>query len=443
MFEAINSVVIIMQRLIELAKKASEEIRKAERIEVVSHFDCDGIASAAIISRALERAGKTFSLTIAKQVKPELMEKIKEKNPELVIFTDLGSGYLEELEKLDCKLIIADHHIVKKDIEMKNLIHINPEFFGIKTLSGACVTYVLAKELSQKNKDLAVLAIVGAIGDMQEYEYGFHPDIVKEAEENGLKKEKGLKLYGRTRPLHKTLEYSDIPSVSNESSAIQFLSNMGIKLKNGNDWRTLNDLTKDEMQTLSDRLILEAIKNGRKAEEIFNDLYLHNGTDLREFSTLLNACGRMERYEIGIGLCLGNEEAKKKSVSVVNEYRRQIASALAWAGKNKDRIVRRKSASFILAGKEINENIIGTITSILVKSEASGKILVGLAEGEDGIKVSARTTGLADLNSIISKAAAEAGGFGGGHARAAGGTIPIGSEEKFMEACCRELEKKA
>jgi len=430
-----------MQRLIELAKKAAEEIMKAERIEVVSHFDCDGIASAAIISKALERAGKTFSVTIAKQIKPEIIEKIKEKNPELVIFTDLGSGYLEDVEKLDCKIIIADHHVIKKDAQRKDIIHINPELFGIKTLSGACVTYVLAREMSQKNKDMAVIAIVGAIGDMQEYEYGINPEIVSEAEEFGLKKEKGLRLYGRTRPLHKTLEYSDIPSVSSESSAIQFLSNIGIKLKNGSAWRTLNDLTKEEMQVLSDRLIMEVIKNGKKTEDIFNDLYLHNGADLREFSTMLNACGRMERYEIGIGLCLGDEDAKKKSVSVISEYRKQIASALDWAGKNKDRIVRKKSASFIVAGKSVNENVIGTITSILVKSQTCG-ILVGLAEGEDGIKVSARTTDGTDLNSVISKAAAEAGGFGGGHARAAGGTIPFGSEEKFIDACCRELENE-
>ncbi len=429
-----------MQRLIELAKKAAEEIRKAEKIEVVSHFDCDGIASAAIISRALERAGKTFGVNIAKQIKPELIEKIREKNPELVIFTDLGSGYLEDVEKLDCKIIIADHHIIKKDKQNKNLIHINPELFGIKTLSGACVTYVLAREMSSQNKDMAVIAIVGAIGDMMEYEYGLNPEIVREAEENGLKKERGLRLFGRTRPIHKTLEYSDIPSVANESSAIQFLSNIGIKIKNGSEWRTLNDLTKDEMQKLSDKLILEALRNGKKAEEIFNDIYFYGGTELREFSTLLNACGRMEKYEIGIGVCLGDEDARKKSVSVVGEYRKQISSALDWAGKNKDKIVRKESASFIMAGKNVNENVIGTITSILIKSEINGKILVGLAEGEDGIKVSARTTGGADLNAAVSKAAAEAGGFGGGHERAAGGTIPFGSEEKFIDAFCREVE---
>ncbi|MBU3957712.1 MAG: DHH family phosphoesterase [Nanoarchaeota archaeon] len=434
-----------MQRLIELAKKAAEEIGKAERIEVVSHFDCDGIASAAIISRALERAGKTFSVTIAKQIKPELVEKIKEKNPELVIFTDLGSGYLEDVEKLDCKIIIADHHVIKKDAQRKDIIHINPELFGIKTLSGACVTYVLARELSQKNKDLAVIAVVGAIGDMQEYEYGINPEIVSEAEEFGLKKEKGLRLYGRTRPIHKTLEYSDIPSVSSESSAIQFLSNIGIKLKNGSAWRTLNDLTKEEMQILSDRLIMEAIKNGKNAGDIFNDLYLHNGADLREFATMLNACGRMERHEIGIGLCLGDEKARKESASVIGEYRKQIASALGWAGKNGDMIVRKERASFIMAGKNVNENVIGTITSILVKSEINGKILVGMAEGEDGIKVSARTSDGTDLNAAVSAAAAEAGGFGGGHARAAGGTIPFGSEEKFIRAFCGEIDgtKKA
>ena len=47
---------------IELAVKRIDELSKNKRIKIISHFDSDGITSAAIFSKALARWVKTFSL---------------------------------------------------------------------------------------------------------------------------------------------------------------------------------------------------------------------------------------------------------------------------------------------------------------------------------------------------------------------------------------------
>ena len=47
-------------------KHTCKAIRSAGRLRVVSHYDADGIAAAAVISGALVREGRQFHLTMAK-----------------------------------------------------------------------------------------------------------------------------------------------------------------------------------------------------------------------------------------------------------------------------------------------------------------------------------------------------------------------------------------
>ena len=47
------------------------EKTKDKKIQIISHFDTDGICSAAIISKTLERQYKQFSVKILKQLDKE------------------------------------------------------------------------------------------------------------------------------------------------------------------------------------------------------------------------------------------------------------------------------------------------------------------------------------------------------------------------------------
>lgn len=439
-----------MERLYELARQAAEKIKQTDDIiNLISHYDADGIASAAIMIKALTRENKKFHVTIVKQIKPELIEYLQKLNPNLVIFTDLGSGYIEELSKLNCEVIVADHHEIRSN--SNRILQINPKLFGLD-LSGACMAYLIAKSLSEKNKDLSALAVVGIIGDMLEYSEGkiLLKEIIKDAPEF-VQVEKGLKFFGRmTRPIHRALELSYdpyIPGISgSESSAIQFLSDLGISVKNGDKWRTLSDLSEKELRSLADAVIRKRLTEKGEAN-IFTDVYTLKEfsdelKDAKEFATVLNAAGRMDKASLGIMLCLGDKKALDDARSLIISYKRLIAGYVNWIENNPEKIRITENAEYVLAGDAIMETMIGTVVSICAKSFLDkDKAIFGFANAEDGIKISARRGSREiDMNYILNIAATDVGGVGGGHKQAAGATIPPGTENKFIEECEKLLK---
>lgn len=418
----------------EVAMLAVEKIKSCNSmIHVISHYDADGISSAAILTSALIQLKKDFHITIVKKIYPSLIEELKKRKPKLVIFLDIGSGYLKEVSELDCQVIVADHHEFKKE-NYDNVIHFNLELFGIKNISGAGTTYLLVKEILDNNK-LASLAIVGAMGDSAIADS-------KAFESPFVEKETGLKLFGRfSRPLHKAIQFSsNIPNITDESKAIQFLSEAGIDAQNNGSWRTLSDLNEEETRKLSDAIVKEI-----GSEEVIGDVWTLKDfpdelQDAKEFATLLNACGRMGEAATGIAVCLGNEKAIGLARGFMRGYKRLISNYLRWVENNPESIKETESARYIIAGDNIHENIIGTIISIRFRN-MNDKPMIGLANAEDGIKVSARSYGM-NISTIISEAAKICEGVGGGHEKAAGCTIPLESQDKFIEVCDNLIREK-
>ena len=423
-----------MKEFIELVNKASEKIKQCDSIiQVVSHYDADGISSSAIISSVLMQLNKQFHLTTVKRIKQEVIDDVKARNPKLVIFCDIGSSYLEYVKQLDCDIIICDHHEIQ-GTENERIIHLHPMGFDLH-LSGAGVTYVLSREIL-KNNSLAPLAVVGMIGDMEEINSKIFDSPL-------IEMERGLNLYGRfSRPLYRALEYSGIPSFSDASKVIQFLAEIGINSQTNGEWRTLSNLNEEEKTKLNDAIVKESVKHSLSLEEVFGDILTLKGfpdelKDVKEFATLLNACGRMGEPAIGIAVCLGSKKALEMAKGLSRGYKRLIASYLRWIESNPDCIRQTEQATYILAKDNIHENIIGTITSMLQQD----KTIIGLAYAEDGIKVSGRSKD-ADLAGVLSIAAKECGGLGGGHKQAAGCTIPREAENKFVEICDQLIKEK-
>ncbi len=97
----------------------------------------------------------------------------------------------------------------------------NPHLAGLNgatDISGAGVAFLLAMKLGH-NEDLSSLAIVGAVGDLQDMRtnalVGVNRGILELGVAHGfLSYEKDLKLFGRqTRPLYKLLQYSSDPYI--------------------------------------------------------------------------------------------------------------------------------------------------------------------------------------------------------------------------------------
>jgi len=81
-----------MKRLEEAAKEMASAIISAESIRVVSHYDADGISSAAIMTKALVRENRKFHLSIVKQVDEGVLQAEADSVDEMVLFLDLGTG---------------------------------------------------------------------------------------------------------------------------------------------------------------------------------------------------------------------------------------------------------------------------------------------------------------------------------------------------------------
>ncbi len=442
-----------------------------KHIKVVSHLDCDGLTAAAIITKALLREGLNFSISIIKQVEPAILEEMSKENYNCYLFTDLGSGYLSSIEKKlpDKQVFIIDHH--KPEETATKLHHINPHMFridGSKDVSGAGVTYLFARSLNEENKDLAHLAIIGAIGDIQEKQgfTGMNLEILNDAISSGkLEVKKGLSMFGsQTKPLHKILEFSTdpyIPGVTgNEQEAIRFLNELGIspKDKEGKPKKLIH-LNEEEMKKLVTGIILKRVGFEKNPEDIIGNVYLLKEEieesptrDAREFSTLLNSCGRLKKPSLGIGTCLGNNKTKQEAITLLNDYRQELIRSLNWFYMNKGnkKIIEGDGYVIINAENNIKDTVIGTLASIISRTNtySEGTIIVSMANTMDGnTKTSLRLVGNnpdTDLRNIVKQITNKIGvEESGGHKQACGCLIPLGKEQEFIKIAKETLTRQS
>src|SRR5512137_2161854 len=156
--------------LCEMCIEPAREIRQKKELQVVSHVDADGLTSAAIICTALKRAGLDYRALFFRQLDDTALNEIADCNADLVIFTDLGSGRIQQICDRSLPAVVVDHH--KPSLSQgRPIAHINPHLVGADGalhLSGSGTSFLLARALAATpggNDDLAALAVVGAVGD--------------------------------------------------------------------------------------------------------------------------------------------------------------------------------------------------------------------------------------------------------------------------------------
>lgn len=470
----------------KIAREIALKIKNAEDIVVISHIDADGITAGSIAARSLERLGKNFRIEFVKQLDARIIGNLKDENPQLVWFTDLGSGMLHEMYGLNA--VITDHHVpsasqvVLPREKRKNLstffdalnkteiLQLNPHLFnkdGAVDISGSGTTYLVARELDRRNVDLSALAIVGAIGDMQDTEYlklvGTNRILLREAKENGyIDYLMDARFFGReTRPVYKMLQYSTdpiLPTITgDEKAAMRFLRELGIPLKR-ESWRRWIDLTIEERKLILSELVKLILRMGyghELASRLIGEVYIlsheERGTPLRdakEFATLLNACGRYRQAFIGYQVCLGDrDEYYKRALSMLSRHRRNLVEGINFV--KEIGLIKREYLQYFHAGSNINENIVGIVASMILSEEGKEQLpIIAFANSEDGnIKVSVRSPRVlvnqgVDFSIIMKEASAMVGGYGGGHNIAAGASIPPGKEEEFIDIVEKMLQKQ-
>ena len=456
---------------VEKAVDAFRQWNRNETVRVISHLDADGISACAILIRMLSQDNRKYSISIVQQLKEETLQELSKETYTHYIFSDLGSGQLKAIEKClkERNVLILDHHGPETETIPRNILHVNPCVHGIdgsKEISGAGVVYWFAKTLNKEMEKMAHIALIGAIGDVQEQNGFLHMnnEILKTAIKHGkIKVERGLRMFGlQGRPLYKVLEYSTdpyIPGVSgSESGAIQFLHQMGIEPKKGSVWKKMMHLTEEEKKRLISGIVMKRLDE-KNPEDVLGNIYtlLEEKEDsitrnAKEFATLLNACGRMGKASLGIGACLGDKRIKEKAIKSLTGYKREIVNAIRWYENNgaNGKIIRENGLVVINAGSEIMPTLIGTLASIISKSNGmkGSTFVMGLARVLDGTtKVSLRLSGRnredVNLRDLIKSITDSVGGEAGGHIHAAGALISTDKETAFIETAKEILVKKA
>lgn len=458
---------------IEEAVTRFKEIDRNEVIRVISHLDSDGVCASAILIKALDRDNRKYSLSIVPQLSENILLELSREDYSVYVFTDLGSGQIRNVAQLlaDKRVFILDHHITESDEKYEHIVHVNPHLYGIDgstEISGSGVVYRFAEVLDKANSELAYIAVIGAIGDVQENNgfHGLNKAILDEAIKNKkIAVNHGLRFFGiQTRPIHKVLEYCTdpfIPGISgSESGAIQFLQQIGINPKTDKGWKKIIHLSEEDMKKLTEAIIMKRM-NEENPEDVLGNIYTLTEEkeesplrDAREFSTLLNACGRMDKASLGIGACLGDEHIKKKAINQLKEYKREIIAAMRWFEENNgsEKVVREPGFVIINAEDNVKSTMIGTIASILSRSKHfdDGTFILSMAQTmENTTKISLRLSGIRnngdiDLKEIISEITEKVkDAQAGGHMNAAGAIIPTEAEDEFINAAKEVLLKRS
>jgi len=429
----------------ELSKKAAESVLslpKSSRIRVVSHYDADGIASAGIICRALYAKGYDFHATLMRNPFTKGFERLESEENEVIIFSDMGSGQIEMIERLGCKAIILDHHQYLKSKVKQDIIQINTNLCGIDgnyEACGATLSFAFAQALDKKNEGLAPLALAGAIGDKQHIGgiRGYNKEILEGALKQGyLQQTNGLKLYGDS--LSDALYFSVDPYYTglsgNKEGIEQILEKLHIDKK-----IKLEALDEQKKIRLNSFLLFTLIKRGCEKnilDTIIRKRYWSDefSCELERFADLLDACGKNRYRSLGLSLCLGDTKAFKEAEKVEKEYKQKLLDALT--ALEKDGVQEMNALRYFYSNDSSLGGVIGGIAMNFILD--GRKPLLSLVRKDEELHISCRGNQLLvqrglDLGDAMKNIANELGGHGGGHKIAAGATIDIEKEKVFLQ----------
>jgi single-stranded-DNA-specific exonuclease len=460
-------------RLTDALKHFCEKLRTSveggNEVSIITHLDADGIIAGSIMAMALRRMGARYSVRAVSDMNSSVVENMKADGRDFYVITDLGGGWASNLRKaLDNKWVIIDHHeITEEEILTDDEAQIlNPWKFGIdggREVSAGGMAYMVASTLDLKNRDLSAIAVVSAVADRQDQGdkrsfFGLNAEILKTAQSLGLVSvDIDIILAGReTRPPHEALAYTLFHYIDgltwNSEACYVMLKNAGIKLKdNGGRWRVLAEFSQEEKSAIVEAVAKFVGSSDKRLSEILlDDLIGYVYTlaredkrsllrDAREFSTMLNACGRIGRAGVGIALCMGDRNtALSTGEEIMSTYKMTLRNNISTIFSEKWRLADDGKTTFVNGDGILEEAMLGAVSSLLSRSPSfRGRVLFVRTLTKDGTyKFSSRKClhckSQANLGVIMRQCSKALNGAGGGHSAAAGCSIPSSALEDFI-----------
>ncbi len=452
--------------------KLREVVEGGNEVAIISHLDADGITSGSIMATTLKRMGARYSVRTVSGMNASIFETMKTDGRDFYIITDLGWGWTFHLRNaIGDKWLIIDHHQVPELEISKQRQHdddqiLNPWNYGIdggREVSAGGMAYMVATTLDSKNRDLSAMAIVSALADRQDQAdkksfVGLNTEILKTAQSLGiLTVDLDIILSGReTSPVHEALAYSLNRYIDgltwNREGCYLLLKNAGITLRDNNGrWRVLAEFSQEEKVAIIEAIANFVAKSDKRLADIMrNDLlgYVYTLTredrrsqlrDAREFSSLLNACGRKRSSGVGVAICMGDRNtALNIAEEITSSFKRTLRSNLSSIFGEKWRLSDDGKTAFVNGDGVLEEDMLGAVSALLSRSPSfRGRLLFVRTLSSNGTyKFSSRKCidcqSEANLGKLMQECAGVLRGEGGGHSDAAGCTIPSPALEDFM-----------
>ena len=459
----------LTDELKHFCEKLRSTVEGGNEVAIITHLDADGITSGSIMAMALRRMGARFSLRTVSDLNSSVVEKMKADGRDFYIVTDLGGGWASHLRKtLGDKWVIIDHHeITEEEILTDDGGQIlNPWKFGIdggREVSAGGMAYMVASALDFKNRDLSAIAVVSAVADRQDQGdkksfFGLNAEILKTAQSLGLVSvDLDIILTGReTRPVHEALAYTLFHYIDgltwNKEACYLLLKNAGIKLKDdGSRWRALAEFSQEEKSTIVEAVAKFVDSSDKRVSDILlDDLigYVYTLSredkrsqlrDAREFSTMLNACGRIGKAGVGIAMCMGDRNmALSAGEEIMDMYKMTLRNNISTIFSEKWRLADDGKTTFVNGDGILEEGMLGAVSTLLSGSPSlRGRLLFVRTLAKEGTyKFSSRKCldckSQANLGVIMRQCSNALNGAGGGHSAAAGCSIPSYALDDFI-----------
>jgi hypothetical protein len=185
--------------LVDLMAAMEAAVAEVERlndksVQILHHNDADGLTSGAILTRAFEREGFDARRVCLEKPYPAVLERVFEQEGRLIVLTDFAgriAPLISDLNRGRNLVLILDHH--KAELPTDDRVHLlDPEIFGLRgdqDITASTTCFLFARTLEPRNRDLARLAAIGAVGDRFFVEgclAGPNREVALEAQRQGL-----------------------------------------------------------------------------------------------------------------------------------------------------------------------------------------------------------------------------------------------------------------
>ena len=404
---------MVPSKLLSTLSQAADIVRGHEFVQVYSHYDADGVSSAAILAKTLMRAGKEFRVTLFTTLNDYNMEVIRNSKADCVIVSDLGASYIDQLDQMEQDVVVLDHHTIISEAKR-------------------------AVTMDERNWDLVQIAFAGIAGDRQHINgvSGLNVYLLEEGTRRGYIERMQGSLIPAGDLMTELFLCTDpyIRGVTGDVDGVaKLMSDAGVE--NG---KSFMDLTEEERRRLSSLIAIKLTQQGvllSSMEEIARDRYYLKGMkmDAENLSSILNNCGRAGIGGVGIAAGMGDERCLNEGAEQSRESAKLVVEAMVDLDRRG-----LNQMEHIQWFDSTDSGFTGMLCGIAMQSIGDHtKPTIGMNKSNDPVNLSSRgmfcqlERGV-DLAKAMREACASVGGQGGGHRIAAGGSVPLDKVDEFL-----------